>query len=169
MEASKRSRKTSVLVVLLTVVAMVVLAPAGSASAAGKADLAAVRAATTQFHDVGNAPGADYLPLLDCFDSPEGGMGQHYVNVDLLDAHLDELRPEALVYEVRKSGLKFVALEYIVPKAAWGQEQPPSLFGKTFLSNDALGLWVLHAWIWQANPDGMFENYNRNIGACPSS
>ncbi len=157
------------LAVLLIMVAMFVLAPAGVASAAGQADLAAVRAATAQFHDVGNAPDAGYVPLLPCFESPEGGMGQHYVNVDALDTHLDPLQPEALVYEVRKSGLKFGAVEYIVPKAAWTEDQPPTLFGRTFLSNDALELWVLHAWIWQPNPLGMFENYNPNIGGCPDA
>jgi hypothetical protein len=164
----KASRRASVLAVLIPML-FAVLGQAGIASAAGQADLAAVRAATAQFHDVGNAPDAGYLPLLPCFESPEGGMGQHLVNVELLDANLDPLRPEALVYEVRKSGLKFGAVEYIVPKDAWTQEQPPSLLGETFRSNDELGLWVLHAWIWQPNPEGMFENYNPNIGVCPTS
>lgn len=107
--------------------------------------------------------------MLDCFDSPDGGMGQHFVNGDLLDADLDPLQPEALVYEVREDGFKFGALEYIVPKEGWTEEQPPVLFDRTFLSNDDLGLWVLHAWIWQPNPQGMFENYNPSIRMCPSS
>lgn len=162
------SRKSFV-VLVLTAVLIAMLGQASVASAAGQADLAAVRAATAKFHDVGAAPDAGYLPLLDCFDSPDGGMGQHFVDVDRLDTHLDALRPEALVYEVRKSGLKLGAVEYIVPKAVWTEELPPSLLGETFLSNDALGLWVLHAWIWQPNPDGMFENYNPSIGTCPAS
>ncbi|MEX2554279.1 MAG: hypothetical protein WEB06_01455 [Actinomycetota bacterium] len=164
----ERSRRISVATLLMMLV-ITVVGQTGTAGAAGQADLATVRAATAQFHDVGNAPDAGYFPLLPCFESPEGGMGQHLVNVELLDTHLDPLRPEALVYEVRKSGLKFGAVEYIVPKAAWTQEQPPSLLGETFRSNDELGLWVLHAWIWQPNPDGMFENFNPNIGACPNA
>jgi hypothetical protein len=145
------------------------LGQASIASAAGQSDLAAVRAATAKFHDVDNAPDAGYGPLLPCFESPEGGMGQHFVDVQRLDADLDPLRPEALVYEVRKSGMKLGAVEYIVPKDAWTQSQPPVLFGETFRNNDELGLWVLHAWIWQPNPEGMFENYNPNIGVCPTS
>lgn len=164
----KLSRRASVLAVL-TAMLFAVIGPAGAASAAGQADLAAVRAATARFHDVGNAPDGGYLPLLDCFDSSDGGMGQHFVNVELLDTHLDPLQPESLVYEVRKNGYKLGAVEYIVPKDAWTEPQPPVLLGKTFLSNDDLGLWVLHAWIWQPNPEGMFENFNPNIGMCPAS
>ena len=167
-EGSRRSRSTA-LTVLLTLVAMFVFAPVGAANASRQADLAAVRAATAPFHDVGKATDADYLPLLNCFESAEGGMGQHFVNVELLDAQVDALEPESLVYEVRTDGLKLGAVEYIVPKDVWTQEQPPTLFGRIFLSNDELGLWVLHAWIWQPNPDGMFENYNPNIGNCPDA
>ena len=161
------ARKRSALVVMVAMICVVIGAASPASASTVQADLAGVRAATAQFHDVGNAPGAGYLPLLDCFDTPTAGMGQHFVDTSRLDASLDPLRPESLVYEVRKSGMKLGAVEYIVPKDV--AAQPPTLFGRTFLSNDDLGLWVLHAWIWQPNPDGMFENFNPNIGACPST
>lgn len=164
----RSSRKVSVLTAV-TALIITIIGPAGAASTSGHADLAEVRAATAQFHDVGAAMDADYQLLLDCFESAAGGMGQHFVDTTRLDTSLDPLRPESLVYEVRQSGYKFGAVEYIVPKDAWKQANPPVLFGETFKDNAELGLWVLHAWIWQPNPEGMFENYNPNIGACPSS
>lgn len=135
----------------------------------GQSELAKVRAATSQFHDVAKAEQAGYGKLLDCFDSPEGGMGQHYVKQDALDAELNPATPEALVYEVGGDRLKLVGVEYIVPKDAWTQAAPPTLFGQTFLSNDELKLWVLHAWVWRANPNGTFVNFNPTVKACPAA
>jgi hypothetical protein len=143
------------------------LAPAGQAADEEnhQPELARVRAATAAYHDVSVAEGAGYQILLDCFQSAEGGMGQHYVQTTHLDAVLDPLDPEAMVYEVRPDGLHLGAVEYIVPKPV--SPNPPSLFGQTFLSNDALNLWVLHAWIWRPNPTGMFKNYNPSVRPCP--
>jgi hypothetical protein len=76
-----------------------------------------------------------------------------------------------MVYDVRDDGrLKLVAVEYIVPNTAPpnGQTSAPTLFGQQFHLNTALNVWVLHAWVWQANPTGMFEDFNRNVGACPA-
>jgi hypothetical protein len=41
-----------------------------------------------------------------------------------------------------------------------------NLFGQHFHLNSALNVWV-HAWIWQANPAGIFKDWNPNVGACP--
>lgn len=131
----------------------------------GGPDLDPVREATTAFHDVSAAEAGGYAPLLECFDDPAGGMGQHYVNQALLeDPAVDPLAPEAMVYEVADGGLELVAVEYIRPQAAGG---PPELFGHTFHANDELGLWVLHAWIWRDNPAGVFEDWNPDVAACP--
>lgn len=142
-----------------------------AAATDSNSELSQVRRATAAFHDVTEAEEAGYVRFLGCFDSPSGGMGQHYVDLSALDGSVDALHPEALVYEVKTDGrLKLVAVEYIVPNAAppAGQLNAPSLFGQQFHLNNALNVWVLHAWIWQANPAGMFEDWNPNIGACPS-
>lgn len=146
---------------------MAALAPSVSAGSSTQADLAALRGATARFHSAQAALDANYRPLLSCFDSAAGGMGQHYVDVDRLDAVIEQLRPEAMVYQVRDDGLQLVAVEYIAPYKAWTADNPPSLYGETFRRNDDLGLWVLHAWIWRPNPQGMFENYNPKVPMCP--
>lgn len=137
-------------------------------AAAGQADLASVRNATASFHDLDKAQAAGYHPLLACFDLPGvGGMGQHYVNLSLLDGSVEPSQPEALVYEVESNRLKLVAVEYIIPQAAWTSASPPSLYGRAFTRIDSLGLWALHAWIWKPNPDGIFANYNPSVKMCP--
>jgi hypothetical protein len=140
-----------------------------AAAAGGKSELDAVRKATNQFRDVAKAEAAGYERFLDCFDLPgTGGMGQHYVLLSALDANLDPLRPEAMVYEVRSGDrLKLGAVEYIVPVDAWSGEDPPELFGQSFLLNQELNVWVLHAWIFKSNPLGTFENYNPKVPMCP--
>ncbi len=58
-------------------------------------------------------------------------------------------------------------MEYIVPGGFVDPDNPPELFGEHFHENTALGVWVLHAWIWKANPDGVFADFNPEVGACP--
>jgi hypothetical protein len=73
-----------------------------------------------------------------------------------------------MVYEVRSGDrLKLGAVEYIVPVDAWSGEDPPELFGQSFLLNQELNVWVLHAWIFKSNPLGTFENYNPKVPMCP--
>lgn len=156
-------------VTALLLVAAVLILPAAQVAARGEEDpLAAVRQATDKFHSVDTAVESGYAPLLACFDQPGvGGMGQHYVKASLLDSTVTSAQPEALVYEVEDSRLKLVAVEYIIPQAAWTSSQPPRLFGHWFYRNDALGLWALHAWIWRHNPLGTFANYNPRVKLCP--
>ena len=143
--------------------------PAAPATAAnGQSDLAAVRAATDRFHSPDAAVGAGYSPFLNCFSDPAlGGMGQHFVNFDLLNGSLDPLHPQAMVYQVGDgTELKLGAVEWIKPGAA--TDTPPTLFGQQFTYLPSLQVWVLHAWIWKPNPAGIFVNYNPAVGQCPS-
>ena len=87
-----------------------IVAPVTQASS--QASLADVRQATAKFHDVAAAEHANYHRLLACFDLPgTGGMGQHYVNTDLLDAAVTPNQPEAMVYEVDGDRLHEGAVE----------------------------------------------------------
>jgi hypothetical protein len=151
----------SILVALATTVVL----------AGGQAELAQVRAATAQFHrpEAAQAAGHDLLPGLDhCFNNPGvGAMGYHYINPDLLDTTVEATRPEAMVYAPGDNGqLHLAAVEYIVPAALWEAEELPSLFGQSFHLNEALGVYVLHAWIWKHNPAGIFEDWNPEV-SCP--
>ena len=141
---------------------------------ASEPNLSAVRHATTKFHDVEVAKAAGYAKLLDCFDLPGvGGMGQHYVNGALVSATatgtVDALHPQAMVYEVDEEGsLELVAVEYIIPYDFVARSaEAPRILGQNFVHNDALRLWVLHAWIFRPNPLGTFINYNPNVEMCP--
>jgi hypothetical protein len=117
---------------------------------------------------------AGYGSFLDCFDSADGGMGQHYVDGSIIDDGIaDPLRPEALVYEVDGSTvfdvggskLTLVGVEWVEVGAA--SDTPPVLFGEAFHYNSNLGVWALHAWTWRDNPDGMFADFNPEVAECP--
>jgi hypothetical protein len=162
-----------ILILIGSIVALAVVAVT-VAFAARKNNLAEVRAATARFHrtEAAQAAGWDLVPGLDhCFDNPGvGGMGFHYINTDLLDTTLEAERPEAMVYTPGSNGkLQLGAVEYIVPAEAWdgaGNSEPPVLHGRNFHLNEALGVYVLHAWIWKNNPAGMFEDWNPQV-SCP--
>lgn len=140
----------------------------------GKDELAGVKKAVNPYRDTEAAKlaGWDLQPGLDhCFESEQGAMGIHYINMDLLmNTELDPLKPEALVYQHLPNGkLQLGAVEYIVPMDLWeaeGHEGMPMLHGQHFHPNDDLGVWVLHAWIFKNNPAGMFENWNPKV-TCP--
>jgi hypothetical protein len=154
-------------------VAVGLTATSASAANRGQAGLATARQATAAFHSVPRAEAVGYASTLDslgCFQNPGvGGMGLHYLSADLLDAEVDVAAPEALVYEMRANGdVKLVGLEYIVPIDAWTGAEPPMLFDQPFHPHPVLPLYVLHAWVWRPNPDGMFVDWNPNVGQCPA-
>lgn len=160
-----------VLIVVGLVATLIALAGVVVVYATGQSDLAQVRAATAQFHqtDAAYAAGYKLVPGLDyCFNNPGvGGMGVHLIKTSSLDLTVDALQPEAMVYQPGPNGqLQLVAVEYIVPAAAWdaaGNTQPPSVLGQSFHLNPSLGVYILHAWIWRDNPLGMFNDWNPNV------
>ena len=143
-----------------------VLAVAGSSVAAGKADVPAVRAATLEYKDLNAAIGDGYIEFYVCTEQPGvGTMGQHFVNLELVgDPAIDPLRPEVLVYQpTRSGGYRLVAVEYVTFAA--GQ----TVLGQTMNAVPAgnrYGLdpfYAKHAWIWQANPAGLFADWNPSL------
>lgn len=163
-----RSFRIALAVIVCTTTIVAALAVATPASGSGdrhvpRRELAAVRRATAKFHRVDVAERAGYELLDVCFDSPDGGMGIHYLKG--VDDKLDARRPEALVYELTERGPKLVAVEYIVPLEL--KSSPPKVLGQRLHANHELGLWVLHAWIWRYNPSGVFADYNPRVAPCP--
>jgi len=137
------------------------------AAAAEQQGLAAVRAATARFHrfEVADDAGYDFLFLNSCMvdQSGAGGMGYHYVNTALLDGQVSLATPEAVLYEPGPNGrLRLVALEYVIPKSAWTQPDPPVLLGRPLTLN-AFDLWALHVWVWKRNPSGMYADWNPDV------
>lgn len=174
MVRSARTRLVAA-IALVSVIAMFGSAVASASNSDEGRNLNPVRAATTPFHNLDIAMAAGYGPVKGCAKNPGvGGMGQHYVKGDLVgDPHLDELRPEALVYEPRKGGgYQLVAVEYIVLKDAWHAafgKNPPKLFGKTLSlvpapnAYDLPDFYEIHLWLWKKNPSGLFKDWNPHV------
>lgn len=137
-----------------------------SPASASEAQFSGVRQATASLHKVSKAEAAGYEKFLPCFDSPAGGMGQHYADLASIDGTLEATHPEVLVYEPNGDRMQLVAVEYVVPQAAWTGSEPPELFGEHFHRNDTLGIWALHAWIWRPNSDGMHADFNPKVAPC---
>ena len=129
--------------------------------------IAQVRWATVRYHWLAVAEADGYSDLGLCVDQ----MGEHWVNLDdansdgapdsFQDGVLDRRHPEALVYAHKGSRLQLVAVE-------WVSTTPGTVPGIGELHlNPALGVYVLHAWVWKHNPDGLLMDMNPRIGDCP--
>ena len=79
---------------------------------------------------------------------------------------MDHTKPELLMYiPTENGGMRLVASEYAVPNNV---TPVPSLFGQTFHpAPPGVPLLILHAWVWEANPSGVFADWNPNL-SCPS-
>ena len=159
----------------LTLALVIVPAFAGSALAAGQADAAKVRQVTVKYHDLNAALADGYIEFYKCTEQPGvGTMGQHYVKLALVgDPAINALTPEVLVYApTRAGGLRLVALEYVTIAELWQGafgSATPRVLGQDLLFRAAGNRYGLpdfyerHAWIWQGNPRGMFDDWNPNI------
>jgi hypothetical protein len=161
-----RKVAVAVIVVVLSAVTLAGAAWAAndtSTTHAAQNGLAATRRATDKYHDINAARADGFDDLHLCVPQ----MGQHYTQgggtAKFANGVLDPEKPEALVYaDDGKHGLKLVAVE-------WVSTTPGSVVGQPLHFNAGLGVWVLHAWIWQGNPDGVFADMNPNIGNCPTN
>jgi hypothetical protein len=91
-------------------------------------------------------------------------MGYHYLKMDHLDETFEYDKPEILVYSREENGqMKLVALEYAVP-ISLSPEAPPGFTGNSDHWAVYQGtLWTLHAWLWEPNPNGVFNPTNPNV------
>jgi hypothetical protein len=121
-------------------------------------DFASLRRATARFHDVDKAIASGRVDLHLCVDM----MGQHYADpATFSDGRLDPNDPEAMVYADDGRGhLRLVAVE-------WVSTTPGRVRNVPLHFNPSVELYVLHAWIWAPNPDGVFADMNPRIGDCP--
>jgi len=132
-------------------------------------DLATLRRVTAAFHDFAAARRGGYdVEITGCMTDPvAGGMGFHFGSkkLGLGDGSAPRAdQPNLLLYEPEKNGkMRLVAVEYTVPLNLWQRPNPPRLFGQDFKQNDAFGIWALHAWVWEDNPAGMFEDWNPRV------
>ena len=141
-------------------------------TAAQRHAVAEVRNATARFHalDVARAAGYTEQYPAGCAASPAGAQGFHYLNHALVDAKVELLKPELVMYEPQPGGgMQLVGVDYVVPFAAWQSDVPPTLLGMPFLRNEPLGVWALHIWAWRPNPSGMFAAWNPSVSCANAS
>lgn len=132
-----------------------------------------VKETTRQFENVNAATSAGYQPAFGCVSGPDhGAMGVHYINGTLVgDGQVDATRPEALIYEPTREGMKLVGVEFIVDAATWlkSHSAPPMLEGQAFQFVNAPNrygipaFFELHVWAWRENPNGAFVDWNNRV------
>ena len=122
----------------------------------------------------------------------DGGMGYHYTRGNnLADDSVSLLDPEFLVYAPkngpRQNGearTRLAAFDYFLPYSAkWpgpddaGFVRAPQLHDfstmrdlpdVTFAPSRFNG-WMVHIWLWENNPGGLFSNWNATVPLCVGS
>lgn len=121
-----------------------------------------VREATARYLDVDAAVADGYVDI----GAFVPGMGWHYVSSERIDGRFHAEQPEILVYADDPCGGKrrLVAVEYAIPLGL-SDRAPNGFIGHAdgWEANQALGLWTLHAWVWEYNPDGVFAAHNPRV------
>jgi len=125
--------------------------------------LDAVRDLTSKYLDVDEAEGGGYHDM----GLFVPNMGWHYINQAFVDdGRFDPSKPELLVYADDPCGgkRKLVAVEYAVPLTA-SRRAPQGFFGNAdeWDRNTTYGIWTLHAWLYEYNPDGVFAPFNPRV------
>ncbi|HSN09881.1 MAG TPA: hypothetical protein VLS85_12655 [Hanamia sp.] len=122
-------------------------------------ELQQARAATARYRDLKNAIKDGYTNIN--VDVPN--MGHHFMKASLVDGVFDLRHPEILVYNGLETGNpQLVAVEYAVPLT---DPMPEGFTGSADIWNGTSGfpLWLVHAWVWKYNPDGVFNWTNPTV------
>jgi hypothetical protein len=148
-------------------------------------ELEKARAALDKYRDPVLAVHDGYFSTVGCIEYPEGGsegtmqyapggMGVHFLNLQLIGPAMDPAKPQVLIYEPDGTKLRLVAAEWFVPVDA-SAPSPPTIFGKQLegpmeghhpLMPAGLHHYDLHVWLWKDNPAGIFSPTNPAV-KCP--
>jgi hypothetical protein len=154
---TKRLSVLGFIAVVATLGVTLLLAP--TADALGHAQLKQLRHATENFKNLNHTLKSGRVNLHLCMDH----MGEHFADPQTFsDGKLLPMNPEAMVYAHNPDGsLRLVAVE-------WVSTTPGTVLDIPLHFSPDVGLWILHAWIWQDNPSGMFADTNPTVGLCPA-
>jgi len=150
-------------------------------------ELEQARAALDKYRDPVVAVHDGYFSSVGCIEYPQGGhegtmqyapggMGVHFLNLQLVSPTLDPARPQVLIYEPDGDKLRLAAAEWFVPVQALPAGSRPVIFGKQLqgpmeghhpLMPEGLHHYDLHVWLWKANPAGVFAPTNPAV-KCPT-
>ena len=103
-----------------------------------------------------------------------GGMGVHFLNLQVISPTLDPAKPQVLIYEPVGDRLRLAAAEWFVPTevagtahpAIFGQKLQGPMEGHVPLQPKGLHHYDLHVWLWKDNPAGLFAPTNPSV-KCP--
>lgn len=120
------------------------------------------RAASSKYQNINNAfaDGYETTPVV-----VMPNMGYHFRKIANIDATFDIKKPEILVYNKDENGqFVLVAVEYAIPLNL-SATAPEGFTGSSDVwdHNTDFGLWLLHAWVWKNNPDGVFNPTNSTV------
>jgi hypothetical protein len=121
-------------------------------------ELQQARAATARYRHLDNAIKDGYTDI----NVVVQGMGHHFMKTDYVDDKFDFRKPEILVYNKHEDGsFELVAVEYAIPLTL-STNAPAGFTGNNDVwdKNTGFGLWLLHAWVWSFNPNGVFNSTN---------
>jgi hypothetical protein len=93
-------------------------------------------------------------------------MGFHYMKASYADTVFDPKKPEILVYNKQHNGdTALVAVEYAVPIPLMPGKAPGGFAGgaDVWTYSTEFNLWLLHAWVWEYNPLGVFVPTNPDV------
>jgi hypothetical protein len=150
-------------------------------------ELARLRAALDKYQDPIVAVHDGYFSTVGCIAYPHGGgagtmayapggMGVHFLNMQLIGAPIDERKPQVLIYEPEGDKLRLAAAEWFVPVQAAGGQRP-AVLGKALegpmvghepLMPEGLHHYDLHVWLWKVNPLGVYAPTNPSL-TCPAA
>jgi hypothetical protein len=111
--------------------------------------LARVRAATVQYHDVEEALADGFVNI---GSTPAEGEGIEFVNFGLVDCTLDPAHPEALRYVESGQGFRLVGVEYAIPMDC--PDTPPEDFlegAGEWEPEPGVPVWSMLVKVWSGN------------------
>jgi hypothetical protein len=124
------------------------------------AELQQAKIATARYNNIENAIADEYVDI----NVIVPHMGYHFMKSSYVDGNFEITKPEILVYSLNPSSghMQLVAVEYAIPNT---EPQPEGFTGSydVWDNNAGFGLWLLHAWVWEYNPDGVFSPMNPNV------
>ncbi len=172
--------------------APVVLAAPGAPGSVVNKQLAAARQATVKYHDVSRALADGYVPISPHIPNMGAHYLRFVGPVPAVDPFFAVTEPEMLLYSwAEGDGPKLVGLEYVLvalgpaPEGFAGDSDEWHFHEAACHYADGVEipwpdpdtcpdrgvplaiwhppLWLLHAWIWRGNPDGIFAELNPNV------
>lgn len=122
-------------------------------------ELKTARSATEKYRTLDAAIADGYKDI----SVVQQNMGFHMMKAGLLDTVFNPATPELLVYNKQHDGsIQLVAVEYAVPIPLMPNKAPEGFTGTSdaWSYSTVFNLWLLHSWVWEYNPQGIFNPTN---------